>query len=367
MPKNNHNQAIDKNILDLYSDYLISSFSQTTATGLAQVLDQELSHDKITRFLAAREYNSKDLWRLVKPLIRKLETPDGCLIFDDTIEEKAYTDENEIITWHFDHAQGRNVKGVNILSELYTNQNGTIPLAFNIVKKDQRFTDPKTGKQKRRATISKNEYFRTMFNASLANQIKFKYVLADSWFSAKENMELINTKKKYFIFAVKKNRLVAETKADKLKGNFKSLKSLNLKEGEVRKCFFKGMSIPVKILKQVFKNEDKSTGLLYLATNDLSLDFTTLTPLYQQRWKVEEYHKSIKSNTGLAKSPTKTVITQSNHFFASIYSFSKLEQLSLKTKLNHFALKSKLYLKALVISFEELQHYKDLAEIGVSA
>lgn len=33
--------------------------------------------------------------------------------------------------------------------------------------------------------------------------------------------------------------------------------------------------------------------------------------------KVEEYHKSLKSNASLAKSPTKTIRTQSNHCFAS--------------------------------------------------
>jgi hypothetical protein len=40
-------------LLDLYSDYLISSFAQTTATGLSLLLDNEYSHDQITRFLSA--------------------------------------------------------------------------------------------------------------------------------------------------------------------------------------------------------------------------------------------------------------------------------------------------------------------------
>ena len=30
-------------------------------------------------------------------MVRKIEQPDGALIFDDTIEEKPYTDENEIV------------------------------------------------------------------------------------------------------------------------------------------------------------------------------------------------------------------------------------------------------------------------------
>jgi len=32
------------------------------------------------------------------------------------VEEKEYTDENNIIAWHFDHSKGRSLKGINILS-----------------------------------------------------------------------------------------------------------------------------------------------------------------------------------------------------------------------------------------------------------
>ena len=80
-------RPIDLPMLDLYSDYLISSFSYTTATDLSRILDQSISHDKVTRFLSEREYTSKDLWLLVKPTIREIETKDGVLSFDDTIEE----------------------------------------------------------------------------------------------------------------------------------------------------------------------------------------------------------------------------------------------------------------------------------------
>lgn len=88
---------MNKQMLDLYSDYLISSFSQTTATGLSRSLEGLISHDKITRFLSAEDYDSKQLWKLVKPTIRKLESDEGVIIFDDTIEEKAYTDEIKVI------------------------------------------------------------------------------------------------------------------------------------------------------------------------------------------------------------------------------------------------------------------------------
>ena len=126
---------MNKQMLDLYTDYLISSFSYTTATGLASMTNDAVSHDKVTRFLSGEEYNSKDLWQLVKSTVRKIEAEEGVLSLDDTIQEKPYTDENEIITWHYDHTEGRAVKGVNILNCIYTINDINIPVAFEVIAK----------------------------------------------------------------------------------------------------------------------------------------------------------------------------------------------------------------------------------------
>ena len=96
--------------LELYTDYLISGSGFATATGLSEMLDGEISHDQVTRFLSERAYTSKDVWREVKSTVRKIEKAEGVLIFDDTIQEKAWTDENEVMCWHFDHCKGRSCK-----------------------------------------------------------------------------------------------------------------------------------------------------------------------------------------------------------------------------------------------------------------
>jgi len=350
---------MNKEMLELYSDYLISSFSYTTATGLSKMLDTTISHDKITRFLSEREYTSKDLWQLVKPTIRKIESEDGIISVDDTIQEKQYTDENDIIAWHYDHSKSRNLKGVNIVSCIYTNDIANIPVAFEIVKKDTFVIDEETGKQKRKSSITKNELMRAMLQTCVNNKLKFKYVTSDIWFSSKENMVFIKkTLEKDFIFAIKGNRLVALSEEDKLQGKFQAIDFLDLQEGTTCEVFLKGLDFPVLLVKQVFKNKDGSSGTLYLVSSDLMLDYTQITTIYKKRWKVEEYHKSIKSNTCLAKSPTKTVKTQNNHFFMSIYSFFKLELLSIESKCNHFALRTTLYVKALKSCFNELQKIK---------
>jgi hypothetical protein len=54
-------------LLDLYTDYLLSSTGSTTATGLSRLPEGDLSHDKISRLLSGHDFTSKDLRHHVKP------------------------------------------------------------------------------------------------------------------------------------------------------------------------------------------------------------------------------------------------------------------------------------------------------------
>jgi hypothetical protein len=54
-------------LLDIYSDYLISAFGQTTGTGLAELLGGSVSHDRIQRLLSKEPFRAADWWQMVKP------------------------------------------------------------------------------------------------------------------------------------------------------------------------------------------------------------------------------------------------------------------------------------------------------------
>ncbi len=174
------------------------------------MLDGTLSHDQITRFLSKRPFTSSDLWQVVKPTGRQVQHPDGVLIIDDTIEEKPYTDESELICWHFDHSKDRTVKGINFLSTLYAVNDVVLPVAVALVTKTETVIDKKTGKEKRKSAVSKNEHSRSMLRACVQNHIPFRYVLNDIWFAAADNMKLIkNELEKDFVMPLKSNRKVA--------------------------------------------------------------------------------------------------------------------------------------------------------------
>ena len=348
-----------KEYLELYTDYLIASFGKTTATGLSEILDGAISHDKITRFLSKEDYTSKELWQIVKKDVRAIEEEDGVLIFDDTVQEKQYSKESDLICWHWDHTFNRNIKGINLLNCVYHANGVSLPIAFELVKKPIQFSDLKTKKRKRKSEVTKNEMLRDMLETCRQNQVKWRYLLADSWFASSENMKFVNnTLKKKFILALKSNRLVALNQEEKKDGCFKRIDELDWSEKKPLKGWIRGLEFPVLLHRQIFTNKDGSTGILYMITNDLDLTATKMETIYQKRWKVEVFHKNIKSNTALAKSPTSTIRTQSNHVFMSIYASAKLELLAIKHKVNTFALRTKLYISALKNAFLGLQDLK---------
>ena len=86
--------------------------------------------------------------------------------------------------------------------------------------------------------------------------------------------------------------------------------------------------------------------------------------IYQQRGKGEVSPQSLQSKGRFAKSPTKTIRTHNNPFFACWWADVQVERLRLATKRNPFAMKAKIYQKARARAFEQLQVIKT---IGASA
>ncbi len=195
-----------------------------------------------------------------------------------------------------------------------------------------------------------------MIAQAIKNQVKFKYVLFDAWFSSVENLRLIKQKhKKDVICPIKSNRKIALSLADKKAGRWVVVSTLEIKENTELEIYLEGLEFPLKLVKQVFTNEDEIIGILYLISSDTTLSFDQITTIYQRRWNVEVYHKSLKQNVSLAKSPTQTEKTQTNHFYAALCGYIKLEMLKIETKTNHFALKTKLYVNALHSAFQTLR------------
>lgn len=362
--------------MDKYTDYLIAGFSLATVTRASSILDT--SKDKLSRFLGGvslvtkggnkgnieshTSFSNQDLWKLVKTEVRNSERLEkAILIVDDTIVEKPYTDENDIIAYNFDHKTGKSIKGMNLLNGglYYQSQDKYIPIFQEIITKDIKFTD-KDGKVKRKSSISKNQLFQDNFNSVMRNHIQLEAVVFDIWFGSVDNFNFIHNHKQKYICPLKSNRRLALSLGEKKKGRWYNLEEVSnqLETQKTLQIWLEGATHYSYLTKQVFSQEDAEITM-FLITNDANFIRTQIHEIYQKRWKIEEFHKSLKSNLSLATSPTKNKTSQANHVFCSIVAFFKLEVLTKATTFkNHFQFKSSLYLKALQASFKALQFLK---------
>ena len=367
---------------DLYTDYLISATQLATITTASEVLG--VSKDKLSRFLGGVElftknqlvdgveqkkgcvkdhisFDNQELWKQVKTDVRSCQTIESAvLIVDDTMIEKPYSEENDIICYHHDHCTGQNIKGINLLNGglYYNNQDLYIPVFAEIISKTIKYTD-KDGKEKRKAEVNKNELFRNNFNQLMKNHVKIDYTLFDIWYGSVDNFNLINSHKQRYICPLKSNRKLALSPGEKKQGKWYKLEEITnqLDSQTTLPIWLESCTHMSYLTKQVFTNKDGTSVTMYLITNDQTLTKTQIHTIYQRRWKVEEFHKSLKSNLSLEKSPTKHKTSQSNHIFYSITAFFKLELLTKTTATkhkNHFQLKTSLYIKALKTALEEL-------------
>jgi hypothetical protein len=197
-----------------------------------------------------------------------------------------------------------------------------------------------------------------MIDTCILNTLKFRFVLIDSWFSSEENFDFIAGNGRHLISALKDNRLLALTEDDRKKKRFVRVDELDFPGQTAVPGWLKGYAKAVLLVRHVFTNKDGSAGVLHLVFSDLTCDYDAITTTYKKRWKVEVFHKSLKSNANLEKSPTRTVRTQSNLIFMFICAAFKFECLSIKSKLNPFALCRKLFINGSRTADDELLQFR---------
>ena len=239
--------------------------------------------------------------------------------------------------WHFDHTVNRAVKGINLLTLFWQGASARLPVGYALVEK--RAAAPG---ERPKPVVDKNTLFRDLARQAKANALSFRAVLADSWFASEANMELVQRElKSTFVFALKGNRLAVRREQDRRTTPWQRIDALALEEDRPCAVWLRGLDFPVAVLRHRHQNVDGSVVDVYFVTNELSLSGADLLALYQKRWQVECYHKSLKQNAAATRAPLWSVRSLANHLWASLCAYARWEALHLKTTLNHFALKAK--------------------------
>jgi len=345
---------------DIYINFALSSFGKIEMTKLSKLTGS--SHDIFTKKLLLNSSldDDKRLWNKIKPFLRDYENEDnGCIIVDDMLMHKPWTKVNGIVCWHYDHVFQRQQKGILLLNFQYTDATGiSIPLGYEIITKTEDKWNEEYQKYVKKSLFSKNEIMQDKLNIlHFYNEVKYKYILFDKWFASINNLVFIEEElNKKFVCPIKSNRKIALTEKERNNGKYVNISTIDMEGGSSRLIYLEGYEKPLRVIKQVVKNgDDGESNYLYLVTNDIGLSFNKVLEIYKRRWKIEEYHKSLKQNLHIEHSPTKVEISQRNHIHLSVCGFIKLEKFRLHYKMNHFAIKEKIYIEALKSAYQKVQ------------
>ena len=82
----------------------------------------------------------------------------------------------------------------NLLNGVYHADGVSLPVTYELIRKPILFSDVQTRQVKRKSPTTKNELMRQMLRTCQHNQLPYRYVLADSWFSAKDNLTFIRVR-----------------------------------------------------------------------------------------------------------------------------------------------------------------------------
>ena len=182
-----------------YVEYLISTPINYTCTNLAEHLDG-VSHDAATDYLSQARLTARQVWEMVQGLIQ--DSPDAYLIVDDSVQDKRYSRQIEMVKRQYSGAEHGLVRGIGVVNLVHaTGQAGEFyPIDYRVYAPEM---DGKT----------KNEHFREMFLRAVTDKgIQARRILFDSWYAAADNLKVIHRAGRFFYTTLKENRLVSLSK-----------------------------------------------------------------------------------------------------------------------------------------------------------
>jgi hypothetical protein len=292
-----------------YVEYLISTPVNYTCTNLADHLEG-VSHDVVSDYLQRERLTARHLWELVQGLID--DSPEACLIIDDSVHNKQYSQSIELVKRQYSGAVGGLVRGIGVVNLVHTNgaSGDYYPIDFRVYAKE---ADGKT----------KNDHFRDMLVRAVSDkQIQAKTVLFDTWYASWKNLKLVHRLGLTFYTTLKSNRLVSLSK----ESGYVHLEDIEwtaerLEHGVIVKL----KKVPFKV--RLFKVVATNSNIDWVITNDL--DETVTMQVAQEandvRWQVERFHRELKQLTGSEKCQCRKARSQRNHLACCYHAWLSLK------------------------------------------
>ena len=271
------------------------------------------THDAFTRLLQRQPPDTEALWHESKRLIKREK---GVLILDDTTLDKPYAEKMDLVTYHWSGKHGRVVKGINLVTLLWSDGRALIPSDFRLYNGS---TDG----------LTKNDHFRAMLTKANGRGFKPDYTIFDSWYSGLDNLKLIRRLGWHFFTRLKENRLVNPDRSENV-----PISRIEIPlQGRI--VHLKGFG-----MIKVFRNISKDGDMEYYATDDIRLNSKECDDLADKGWGIEEYHRGIKQCCGVERAQVRRTDAITSHILMSLRAFIRLEVYRLRTGISWYEAKA---------------------------
>ena len=301
-----------------YCQYLLVSQINYTLTNYAEHTEK-FSHDMANRYLAGDEIRPRMVWENVQSQV--IPTPYGFIVFDDTVIDKNFSHDIELVRRQYSGNAHGVIKGIGVVTCVYVN-----PKLDRFWIIDYRIYDPEgDGK-------TKLDHLQDMLlNCVYQKELAFWAVLMDTWYATKDIMLRIEKFDKIYYCPLKDNRQVDDSgglqpyrRMDKLEWT-----ETEQRQGKVIKI--KGFPAEHKV--KVFRVVLSTQRTDYVVTNEMAQDNTKVVrDVCGFRWKVEQFHRETKQLTGVEGCQCRKARIVRNHIGCAILVWVRLKQVAYETQ-----------------------------------
>jgi hypothetical protein len=300
-----------------YCQYLLASQINYTLTNFAEHAEK-FSHDAANRYLAGDEIRPRLVWENVKAQV--VQTAYGFLVFDDTVIDKNFSKNIELVRSQYSGNAHKVIKGIGVVTCVYVN-----PKIDQFWIIDYRIYDP-DGDGKNKLDHMKD----MLLNCVYQKELPFWAVLMDSWYASKDMMLQIERLDKIYYCPLKGNRQVDDSDGNEPYQRVDSLSWTESEEQQGKLIKIKGFpgTHKVKLFRVVLSTQRTD----YIVTNEMEQDnVEVVQDVCGFRWKVEQFHRETKQLTGLEGNQCRKARIVRNHIGCAILVWVRLKQVAVET------------------------------------
>lgn len=301
--------------------YLIALIYRNTRSSCLSLaaLCSWVSHDALNRLLHSDFHWSRRLWEL---FASRMILEGGYLVLDDTTWQRQ-TKHSEAVAKVWSSTVGGVRLGMQVVLLIWTDGKRKIPVSMRLWQKG--------GK-------SKVELAQEMLREAAERQISPKYVLFDSWYTAKSIVNLIAELGWKYVARIKSNRLLDGERLSKKWPQRYGQACGHLKQVERE----------VRVIKD---------GKRYWVTNDLELKPGQIKRQYRYRQQVEETFRLLKQEFGWGGSSTRKAKAQTAHLHLGLMALCVTQQAALTQGQTVYAFKRELFRQPIPAQLPFLEHF----------